>query len=109
MHQNVSNVKAVERRLVCRYLLLPEDPAEAPVLHREPDHPLRRHLLLVDPRVLPARAVRREDGPGHRHPGVADPVLHSGDRGEHAGRQLGLTNVSSPHNELVARLDQSSR
>ena len=82
MHQNVSNVKAVERRLVCRYLLLPEDPAEAPVLHREPDHPLRRHLLLVDPRVLPASAVRREDGAGHRHPGVADPVLHSGDRGE---------------------------
>ena len=73
-----------ELPLLLRYLLLPEDQAEAPVLHRESDHPLRWHLLLVDPRVLPARPVRGEDRPGYRHPRVADSLLHPCHRGDQA-------------------------
>lgn len=69
--------------LFLRYILLPEDQTEASVLHRESDHPLRWHLLPVNPRVLPSRPVRGEDGPGHRYPRVADSLLHPRHRGDH--------------------------
>ena len=67
--------------MLFRHLLLPEDPSEAAVLHREPDNPVCGDLLPLYPRVLPARAVRREDRARHRDPCVTDPLLHARYRG----------------------------
>ena len=64
-----------------RYLLLPEDQTEAIVLHREPDHPLCWYLLSLNPRVLPASSIRREDCSCHRYSCVTDSLLHPCHRG----------------------------
>ena len=43
-----------------RHHLLHDPPAQDPLLHGEPHHPLRRHLLPHRPRLLPAIGLGRK-------------------------------------------------
>ena len=72
-----------------RYLLQHHAETQDALLHGQLDHSLRRHFLPLHPGLLPAGRFRRESGPLHQHPPVADHVLppHLGDHPVHvAGR-----------------------
>lgn len=68
-------VLLVLRRALSRHHLQPNDKKENALLHSEPDHPVRRHLVPVRARVLPAQRFWREDLALHLHLALAHCVL----------------------------------
>ena len=83
-HIQVAHSQKLSKRhlILFRHIFLPEDSAEAFILHCEPDYPLCGYLLSVYSCVLPPRTVGGEDSLGNCHPRLTDPLLHLSYRGD---------------------------
>lgn len=93
-------VLRVLRGTVPGHILQHHAQAEDAVLHGEPDHTVRGHIVPVRTGVLPAVRVWREGVPVHIHPALAHRVLPTPGRDHpaHVAHRAPARQISPIHN-----------
>lgn len=89
------------RGAVSGHSVQPDAPPEDALLHGQPDHTLRGHLVPVRSGLLPAQRLWREDLALHQHPALAYRVLPPAgrDHSAHVADGAAAGKVSALHHD----------